>query len=88
MYPYFIIETALMIGSGYDTTWRGLVCDPGGGQRKRLKADRGYSDERIDMIFASQSKDEDFLKRYTKVINNDDDIPALERQVERLLGIL
>ncbi len=90
MYPYFIIETALMIESGYDTTcdevW--YVRSPEADRRKRLKADRGYSDERIDMIFASQSKDEDFLKRYTKVINNDDDIPALERQVERLLGIL
>lgn len=87
-YPYFIIETALMIESGYDSecdeVW--YVRSTEEDRRKRLKAERGYSDEKIDMIFASQSKDENFLKRYTKIINNNDDIPALEKQVECLLG--
>lgn len=83
MYPYFIIESALMIESGYDAkcdeVW--YVRSSEEVRRKRLKAERGYTDEKIDIIFKSQSKDEDFLRRYKKVINNNDDIPSLEKQV-------
>lgn len=86
-YPYFIIETALMIESGYDIicdeVWYVRSCEEA--RRKRLKAERGYTDERIDMFFSSQSKDEDFLKRFTRVINNNNDVTALEEQVEHLL---
>jgi dephospho-CoA kinase len=85
--PYCIIETALMIESGYD-----FVCDevwyvhsPESVRRNRLKQYRGYSDEHIDAIFRSQSKEEAFFKRYKKVIYNDGDICKLEDQIEKLL---
>lgn len=86
--PYCIIETALMIESGYD-----FVCDEvwyvhseQDIRRKRLKQYRSYSDEKIDAIFESQSKDEDFFKRFPKVIYNDGDICRLTNQIVKLLG--
>ena len=85
--PYCIIETALMIESGYDS-----VCDevwyvhsPADVRRQRLKQNRGYTDEKIDAIFASQSKEEDFFRKYNKVIYNDGDKDALDMQIEKLL---
>lgn len=84
---YCIIETALMIESGYD-----VVCDevwyvhcPAEIRRQRLKLNRGYSDEKIDAIFASQKKEEDFFKKYHKVIYNDGNINSLYSQIENLL---
>jgi dephospho-CoA kinase len=86
--PYCIIETALMIESGYD-----FVCDEvwyvhslPEMRRNRLKQYRSYSDEKIDTIFESQSKEEDFFKSFTKVIYNDGDIYKLEHQIDELLG--
>ncbi|NLO10405.1 MAG: dephospho-CoA kinase [Clostridiales bacterium] len=84
---YCIIETALMIESGYD-----FVCDEvwyvhssPNLRRDRLKQYRSYTDEKIDAIFTSQSKEEDFLKAYKKVIYNDSDLFKLEYQIDSLL---
>jgi len=85
--PYCIIETALMIESGYD-----FVCDevwyvhtPECERRKRLKQYRGYSGEQIDAIIRNQSREEDFFKRFDKVIYNDDGIWWLDDQIDKLL---
>ena len=85
--PYCIIETALMIESGYD-----FICDEVWYvhssrelRRSRLKQYRSYSDDKIDAIFESQSKDEDFLKEYRRVIYNDGDLCKLEYQIDNLL---
>lgn len=86
--PYCIIETALMIESGYD-----FVCDEVWYvhssydlRRSRLKQYRSYSDERIDEIFTSQSKDEDFFGAFIKVIYNDSDLCKLEYQIDKMLN--
>ena len=86
--PYCIIETALMIESGY-----GSVCDEvwyvhstRDERRNRLKQYRSYTDERINAVFENQSKEEDFLKTFTKVIYNDSDLCRLEYQIDDLLG--
>jgi dephospho-CoA kinase len=85
--PYLIIETALMLESGYD-----FVCDevwyvyaPEEDRRRRLKEERNMTDEKIDSIFESQSKDEAFRRKFSKVIENTGDIENLKRQAERLL---
>jgi dephospho-CoA kinase len=85
--PYLVIETALMIESGYD-----FVCDevwyvhtPEEERRKRLKSERNYSDEKIDSIFESQSKPEAFTARFPKMVENVGDIAMLEQQVAKLL---
>lgn len=84
---YCLIETALMIESGYDT-----VCDevwyvhcPADIRRQRLKQSRGYTDEKIDAIFASQRKEEEFFEKFNKVIYNDGGIKDLDFQIEKLL---
>lgn len=85
--PYVVIETALMIESGYDSScdevW--YVYTPQEERRRRLKASRNYSDEKIDAIFASQSKDDAFRRKFEKVIENTGDINKVYEQVERLL---
>jgi dephospho-CoA kinase len=87
-HPYFIIETALMIESGYasvcDEVW--YVQAYPETRRSRLKTDRGYSDEKIDAIFTSQSKDEDFLHHFPIVITNNGDILDLEQQITAILN--
>lgn len=85
--PYCIIETALMIEAGYD-----FICDEvwyvhssADLRRNRLKQHRRYTDDKIDAIFESQSKEEEFLNAYTKVIYNDSDLCSLEIQIDNLL---
>jgi dephospho-CoA kinase len=85
--PYLVVETALMIESGYD-----FICDevwyvhtPEEERRNRLIRERNYADEKIDSIFESQSKAEAFRKRFLKVIENVGDIVLLEQQVDQLL---
>ena len=85
--PYLVVETALMIESGYD-----FICDevwyvhtPEEERRNRLKKERNYSDEKINSIFESQSKADAFRKRFLKVIENVGDKGKLEQQVEQLL---
>lgn len=88
VHPYFIIETALMIESGYasvcDEVW--YVQASPETRRDRLKKDRGYTDEKIDAIFTSQSKDEDFLHHFPIVITNNGDIRDLEAQISVILN--
>ncbi|MBB2182490.1 dephospho-CoA kinase [Lachnospiraceae bacterium MD1] len=85
--PYIVIETALMIEAGYDyfcdEVW--YVYSPEEERRKRLKRDRDYSDEKMDAIFKSQSKDAAFRERYSIIIENTGDVDELEVQIQRLL---
>ena len=76
-----------MIESGYD-----YICDevwyvyaPESKRRELLKKSRNYSDEKIDLIFNSQSKDEEFRKRFSIVINNDGDLEQLKEQVKKTM---
>ncbi len=69
-----LIETALLIEAGYqefcDEVW--YVHAPETQRRERLKASRGYSDEKVDSLFLKQRKEEEFLQIATKVIENPD----------------
>jgi len=63
---FLFLEAALLIDDGYDK-----ICDelwyiyvPEEIRRERLKVSRGYSDKKIDNIFKSQRKDEDFRKYF------------------------
>lgn len=86
--PYLIIETALMIESGYD-----FVCDEvwyvyAAEERRRewLKNSRDYPEEKINAIFKSQCKAEDFRQKFPRVLENIGDVRFLEQQVEKLLN--
>ncbi|MDF2542163.1 MAG: hypothetical protein K0S47_1881 [Herbinix sp.] len=87
---YLVIETALMIESGYD-----IVCDEvwyvyasEEDRRERLKVNRNYSDEKIDAIFFSQRSDQEFRKKFSKIIENTGNKAYVEEQVKRLLVLL
>lgn len=85
--PYLLIETALMIESGYD-----FVCDevwyvfaPEEQRRRWLKEERGYPEEKIDAIFYNQCKAQEFRQRFPRVIENIGDYHWLEEQVRLLV---
>ena len=85
---YFFIEAALLIECGYekivDELWYVYASEET--RRKRLKASRGYSDEKIDAIFSNQLAEDEFRKAYDFVINNDADIEDAYRQIDSKLG--
>ncbi|MCR5278516.1 MAG: dephospho-CoA kinase [Lachnospiraceae bacterium] len=69
---FLFIEAALLIECGYnefvDEMWYVYASEPV--RRERLKASRGYSDTKIDGIFASQLKEESFRAHSDFVIDN------------------
>lgn len=68
-----LIEAALLIEAGYkdicDELW--YVHAPVELRRARLKANRGYSDERVDSIMAEQSSEALFFSKSDFVLYND-----------------
>ena len=69
---YFFFEAALLIEDHYDELCDELwyIYTSEENRRKRLKAGRGYSDEKISSIFASQLPEEEFRKHCKVVIDN------------------
>ncbi|MCR4657038.1 MAG: dephospho-CoA kinase [Lachnospiraceae bacterium] len=87
-YSFFFIEAALLIEDGYeeicDELWyvhADLLV-----RRERLKASRGYSDEKIDRIMAAQSSEEEFRRHCVFVIENNGDISETKRQIMEKIG--
>ena len=71
-----VLEAALLIEEKYDE-----ICDElwyiytsEENRRERLKLSRGYSDEKIDNIFASQLTETEYRKHCKVVIDNNGDI--------------
>lgn len=69
---FFVLEAALLLEDGYDK-----VCDEiwyifteESRRRERLKASRGYSDEKIDAVMAAQMSEEEFRRRCRRTIDN------------------
>lgn len=86
-YTLFIVEAALLIEERYD-----LICDElwyvycdEEVRRARLKESRGYSDEKINQIFASQLSDAQFREGCQRVIDNSGELKDALQQVHRLL---
>ena len=69
---YTVVEAALFLEENYDAfcdeTW--YIYTSEDNRRLRLKASRGYSDEKIDRMFAAQKSHEEFLERCQFVIDN------------------
>lgn len=82
---YLFIEAALLIEDGYeeivDEMW--YIHTDEAVRRARLKASRGYTDERIDRIFGSQKTHEEFLKRCGCVIDNNGAQEDTCRQIDK-----
>ena len=82
-----VLEAALLIEEKYDE-----ICDElwyiytnEENRRARLKESRGYSDEKIDSIFASQLKEEEFRSATSVTIDNNGDLEKTYQQIENAL---
>lgn len=86
-YPYFFIESAILIETGYqkicDEIW--VIQTDEQIRRKRLKEARGYSDEKIDAIIKEQMKEDIVLSYADAVIKNNMGLEEIEQQLENLL---
>ena len=85
-YEYVILEAALLIEDHYDTLCDELwyVYASEQARRKRLMADRGYTEEKVERIFAAQLSDEVFRKYCSVVIDNDRDEQYVLEQIKQL----
>ena len=85
-YDYVILEAALLIEDHYDT-----VCDElwyvyasPQTRKERLMADRGYSEQKVEQIFAAQLSDKIYRKYCQVVIDNDRDEQYVLEQIKLL----
>lgn len=83
----FFVEAALLIEEGYgqilDELW--YVYANEGVRRQRLQKMRGYSDEKITQIFASQLSEAAFLEHCKVVIDNGHGLSDTYRQIDERL---
>lgn len=83
---YLILEAALLIEEHYDE-----ICDElwyidtnEENRRRRLKENRGYSDEKIDGIFASQLTEEEYRRHCKKMIDNNGGVEDTFLQIVKI----
>lgn len=85
---FFFLEAALLIEEGYheilDELW--YIRVDSDVRRERLKASRGYSDEKIDSILASQRSDEEFTQFCKVVIDNSKDLANSFAQIDSIIA--
>ncbi|MBQ8315572.1 MAG: dephospho-CoA kinase [Lachnospiraceae bacterium] len=78
-----LIEAALLIEAGYkdicDELW--YIHAPAELRRARLKANRGYSDERVDSIMAEQASEALFFSESDFVLYNDSSQEECEEHI-------
>ena len=83
-----VLEAALLIEEGYgeicDELWYIYASEEV--RRRRLKSSRGYSDEKIDSIFASQLKEAEYRMHCKEVIDNDGDIENTIASINKALS--
>jgi dephospho-CoA kinase len=83
-----VLEAALLIEEGYgeicDELWYIYASEEV--RRKRLKSTRGYSDEKIDSIFASQLKEDEYRRHCREVIDNNGDIENTIASINKALS--
>lgn len=84
---FFFIEAALLIECGYedkvDELW--YIYADREVRARRLKAARGYSDEKIQEIMDSQLSEEEFRRHCQVVIDNSGSLQNAYRQIDEIL---
>lgn len=85
---YLFIEAALLIEDGYaeivDELW--YIHTEEKVRRQRLKASRGYTDEKIDSILREQLSEEEFYMYCHYVIENSGSLESVYEQLDKKLG--
>lgn len=83
----YVLEAALLLEAGYaeicEETW--FIYTEEAIRRARLKASRGYSDERITDMIRSQSPESYFKEHCTRVIDNSSTMEETRRQIGEIL---
>jgi len=86
-YDFFFVEAALLIEAGFDK-----ICDElwyiyadEAVRKIRLQISRGYSEEKILQIMASQMPEETFRKYCKVVIDNSGNLADSKKQVDKVL---
>lgn len=83
----FFVEAALLIEDGYgeilDELW--YIHADSEVRQARLKASRGYTEEKIRQIFASQLSEEEFRKHCKVVIDNSRSLSDTYMQIDERL---
>lgn len=84
---FVAVEAALLLEAHYED-----VCDEfwyiyadEETRRNRLKASRGYSDDRIDSVMANQLSEEAFRSGCSRVIDNSGDFGKTADEIEKVL---
>ena len=84
---WLVLEAALLIEEHYDE-----ICDElwyiytsEDNRRARLKASRGYSDEKVDQIFNSQLEEKVYRQYCTVIIDNNGTVDKATAQIEKAL---
>jgi dephospho-CoA kinase len=84
---YFFVESALLLGSDLepclDECWYIYTSEEN--RRIRLKASRGYSDEKITAIFRAQLPEEVFRKKCRIVIDNNGTEEESRAEIDRAM---
>ena len=84
---YFVLESAILLQAGFgdicDEIWYVQVSEQT--RRERLKASRGYSDEKIDSILKNQWSDTQFLEKADKRIWNEGELEEVLQQIQEML---
>lgn len=85
---YLFLEAALLVENGYgqivDEMW--YIHTDEAVRRARLKASRGYTDEKIDSIMRGQLQAEEFRRHCSVVIDNSTTLESVYRQIDEKLG--
>ncbi len=85
---YLFLEAALLIEDGYgqivDEMW--YIHTDEEVRRDRLKASRGYTDDKIDSIMRGQLSAEEFRRRCSVVIDNSGTLESVYKQIDKKLG--
>lgn len=84
----FVVESALLIDDHYDAICEEMwyIYTSEENRRARLKASRGYTDEKIDNIFASQLSEDTFRFHCGEVIDNNGTTKESYKQIANLLA--
>ncbi len=82
-----VLEAALLIEENYDALCDELwyIFTTEENRRRRLQENRGYSDAKIDAIFASQLSEETFRAHCAEVIDNNRAVEDAFLQIENAL---
>lgn len=89
MFGFFFLEAALLIEEHYDELldemWYVYAEEPV--RRERLKASRGYSEEKIDSIMSKQLSEAAFRNACNFVLDNSGSFEDTKKQIDEKMGV-